>query len=113
VFLNTKYKYSLDAADFQQITHDAYTQINTDSFQFTLIQKAKNGDVTAYGTHTYTTDSEGTGEILPFSTSLSTSGDGASKQTVYISYTLRHNDQDWYVTAIDTSAQPIVQAAPQ
>lgn len=55
VFLNRKYSYSIASSDFVQITRDALDRLQTVSFTFTRLRKAKNGDVTAYGTHVYRT----------------------------------------------------------
>ena len=61
VFLSSKYKYSLNSSDFAQITRDAFDRLDTVSFQFTRLRKAKNGDVTAYGKHVYRVASSGQG----------------------------------------------------
>jgi hypothetical protein len=53
VFLDKKYSYSIAPDDFVQITRDALDRLNTVSFDFTRLRKAKNGDVTAYGIHVY------------------------------------------------------------
>ena len=119
VFLNKKYSYSIASGDFLQITRDALDRLNTVSFDFTRLRKAKNGDVTAFGKHIYrvsdTSSRSGSdGDTVPFdsngsenssSSPYSQSSDPASgeKKTVYVSYTLRHKDDKWYIIAVDSS----------
>jgi hypothetical protein len=118
VYLKSDYKYSLASSDFTQITRDAFDRLNTVSFKFTALQKAKNGDITAYGTHIYRPEnSGGDGEIVAFDPDSSPSdgdtdgedtGNGTNK-TVYVSYTLRHGDTGWYITSINSATHPLVQ----
>ncbi len=127
VSLKGKYSYSIASSDYVQITRDALDRLQTDSFEFTRIRKAKNGDITAYGKHVYHT---GDGTALPTSTSDGKTDDattdntvpfdqtspynksddpGAGDQkTVYVSYTLRHSGDQWYIIGIDSSTQPLV-----
>ncbi len=122
VSLNKKYAYSLKSGDYAQITRDALTRLGTVSFEFTRLRKAKNGDVTAYGTHTYrageaTAESAGPdGATVPFDQSGPTSGQtdprgstGPAK-TVYVSYTLRHQADQWYIVSVDSSDTSLVPA---
>ena len=136
VFLNRKYSYSIASGDFVQITRDALDRLQTTSFTFTRLRKAKNGDVTAYGTHVYRTSGDagaavGTprtdggdadGGTVPFDNGADgtdsnsdaapydRSGDpaGGEQKTVYVSYTLRRTDGKWYIVAVDSSASPLV-----
>lgn len=120
VSLNKKYAYSLKSADYSQITRDALTRLGTVSFEFTRLRKAKNGDVTAYGTHTYrageaTAESAGPdGATVPFdqsgptdSQTNATDSTGPAK-TVYVSYTLRHQADQWYIVSVDSSDTSLV-----
>ena len=110
VFLDGKYSYSIASSDFSQITRDAFDKLHTVSFNFTRIRKAKNGDVTAFGSHVYRvsdtpsgTDSNGT---VPFDQSGTDSTDGDSMgaaKTLYVSYTLRHYGTEWDIVATDTA----------
>lgn len=110
VFLDGKYSYSIASSDFSQITRDALDRLHTVSFTFTRIRKAKNGDVTAFGSHVYRssaadgTDSNGT---VPFdqagSDSTDTDGVGAPPKTLYVSYTLRRYGTEWDIIATDTA----------
>jgi hypothetical protein len=142
VAFKSKYSYSIASGDFVQITRDAFDRLNTVSFEFTRLRKAKNGDVTAYGKHVYrvavpesadntgdtgsaagsgtTGDGAQPGQTVPFSTGQpasadqsNTAGGGTADQdkTVYVSYTLRHGDGQWYIIAIDSS--PADLATPQ
>ena len=121
IFLNKKYSYSIASGDFVQITRDALDRLHTVSFDFTRLRKAKTGDVTAYGTHVYRTgDSQGSsdGSTVPFDqngmdaggSGQETNGDpaaGAAK-TVYVSYTLRHRDGQWYIVEVDSADHDLV-----
>ena len=124
VFLSSKYKYSLASSDFGQITRDAFDRLDTVSFQFTRLRKAKNGDVTAFGKHVYrvaggsdkaaarrrTTPSRSTAPP-PAPTAPRMRPAAGAEKTVYVSYTLRHGDDGWYITAVDSSADPLVKEA--
>lgn len=119
VFLNKKYSYSIASGDFLQITRDALDRLNTVSFDFTRLRKAKTGDVTAFGKHVYrvsdTSSRSGSdGDTVPFDSNgsdtssgspYSQSSDPASgeKKTVYVSYTLHRKDDKWYIIAVDSS----------
>ena len=118
VFLKKKYSYSIASGDFLQITRDALDRLNTVSFDFTRLRKAKNGDVTAFGKHVYrvadSANNTGESDTVPFdqngidgtdASPYSQSADPASgeKKTVYVSYTLRHKDDKWYIIAVDSS----------
>ncbi len=119
VSLNKKYSYSIASGDFVQITRDALDRLNTVSFQFTQLRKAKNGDVTAFGKHVYrlaTAAGNGAdpqaGDTVPFDqaapddvTNAPAPGD---QKTVYVSYTLHHGSDRWYIIAIDPSATDLV-----
>ncbi len=114
VFFKGKYSYSIATTDYVQITRDAFDKLSTVSFKFDRLRKAKNGDVTAYGTHVYrgTSGSEeaGGGGTVPFSTdkgdvvtdNTSAAAPGVEK-TVNVAYTLRHQGTQWNIVAIDSS----------
>ena len=119
VLLNTKYSYSIASGDFVQITRDALDRLHTTSFEFTHLRKAKTGDVTAYGAHVYRTDGSQAGTdngIVPFDQSgtnpdeNTTDAAGSAAKTVYVSYTLRHRDGQWYIVEIDSSDHDLVPA---
>ena len=114
VFLGGKYSYSIASSDFSQITRDALDKLHTVSFDFTRIRKAKNGDVTAFGSHVYRAsevsgdaDSNGT---VPFDQagdgSTDTDNLGASK-TLYVSYTLRRYGTEWDIVATDSASHDL------
>jgi len=120
VSLKGKYRYSIASGDFEQITKDAFDRLQTASFKFTELRKAKNGDVTAYGTHTYkasgadsASDSHGDDAVVPFDTENpdeSAKSDTAVDKKVYVSYTLRKHDDVWYIIGVDSSPKPLVSA---
>ena len=117
VFLDGKYSYSIASSDFSQITRDALDRLHTVSFTFTRIRKAKNGDVTAFGSHVYRAsdtngaDSNGT---VPFdqagTDSAETDGTGAPAKTLYVSYTLRRYGTEWDIIATDTANHDLAAA---
>ena len=122
VSLNKKYAYSLKSGDYAQITRDALARLGTVSFEFTRLRKAKNGDVTAYGTHVYragetAAESAGAdGATVPFDQTGPaddqtdpTDSTGPAK-TVYVSYTLRHQADQWYIVSVDSSDTTLVPA---
>jgi len=122
VFLNKKYSYSISSGDFVQITRDALDRLDTVSFTFTRLRKENNGDVTAFGKHIYRVSSDvvSSDDTVPFDQQnssvttnsmqgdQSTEGAGCNHKTVYVSYTLRHRDDLWYIISIDTSDRPLV-----
>ncbi len=118
VFLTGKYKYSLNSSDFAQITRDAFDRLDTVSFQFTRLRKAKNSDVTAYGKHVYRVaggaapDKAASDGTIPFTDSPDAaptdSATPSQDKTVYVSYTLRRGDADWYIVNIDSSTEPLL-----
>ncbi len=114
VFFKGKYSYSIATGDYVQITRDAFDKLSTVSFKFDRLRKAKNGDVTAFGTHVYRslsgTDTAGGDGTVPFSTD----GGGVSsdnttnaapgvEKTINVAYTLRHQGGQWVVVAIDST----------
>lgn len=94
ISLGNKYSYSIASSDWADITRDAFDHLDTVSFQFTVLRFQKNGDITGYATHVYT-------------------GKDGQQETMYVSYTLRHRNGQWYVVAVDTSRTPIVPAQAQ
>lgn len=118
VFLKNKYAYSLASGDLVQITRDAFDRLDTVSFQFDHLRKAKNGDVTAYGKHVYRLRDGGDGataggDAVPFTTDggagdSSTSDIADADKTVYVSYTLRHGGGVWYIVGVNSSPTPVV-----
>ncbi len=110
VFLGGKYSYSIASSDFSQITRDALDKLHTDSFTFTRIRKAKNGDVTAFGSHVYrgaeTSDGADSNGTVPFDQAdagtLNSDNLGVAK-TIYVSYTLRRYGTEWDIVATDSA----------
>ena len=113
VFLDGKYSYSIASSDFSQITRDALDKLHTVSFSFTRLRKAKNGDVTAFGSHVYRTTDSSTNDTgtVPFDQpgTDTTANDQSSasalsaEKTVYVSYTLRRYGTEWDVIATDSA----------
>ena len=128
VFLNKKYSYSIASGDFSQITRDALNRLHTVSFDLTRLRKSKTGDVTAYGTHIYRTgdaqSSKDTGTVPFDQNGTDAGGTGAdaspydkaadpvvgAQKTIYVSYTLRHRDGQWYIVEVDSSDHDLVPA---
>ncbi len=110
VFLDGKYSYSIASSDFSQITRDALDKLHTDSFSFTRIRKAKNGDVTAFGSHAYRAaeasdgaDSNGTVPFDQADAGSMNSDDLGAAKTIYVSYTLRRYGTEWDIVATDSA----------
>lgn len=93
VFLSGEYSYSLNSKDYYDMTMDAMTSLSTASFEFYRIQRRDDDEVVAYGRHTYFDDFDNAGNYS--STDL--------RKTVYVSYTLRRYDGDWYITEVGSS----------
>lgn len=109
VFLGGKYSYSIASSDYSQITRDALDKLHTVSFSFTRIRKAKNGDVTAFGSHVYRASDAGAGAdsngTVPFDQAGddSTNTDLGTAKTIYVSYTLRRYGTEWDIVATDSA----------
>ena len=119
VSLNGKYSYSIASGDFSQITRDALDRLNTVSFDFTRLRKAKNGDVTAYGTHVYRAVESGSAGgdagTVPFDQGGSLDDQSSAQalgveKTVYISYTLRRYGDEWDIVATDSADHELAAA---
>jgi len=133
VLINRKYAYSISSDDFSQITRDAMQKLDTVSFKFTRLRKAKNGDITAYGIHTYvpgTQSDDKADDTVAFdtksdtgdssqdsSTTTTSNGDAPSKpadvvsgehKTMFVSYTLRKDDDGWIIVLVDSSTKKLV-----
>ncbi|MGI4788507.1 MAG: hypothetical protein ACRYFS_06610 [Janthinobacterium lividum] len=123
VFLNGKYSYSIASSDYSQMTRDALDRLHTVSFTFTRLRKAKNGDVTAYGTHVYqVADSSGGADTgtVPFDQSgtdnsapYDQTNDPAlgTQKTIYVSYTLRRYAGEWDIVTIDSASHDLSKTA--
>lgn len=119
VFLDGKYSYSIASSDFSQITRDALDRLHTVSFTFTRLRKAKNGDVTAFGSHVYRasdTDGADSNGTVPFDQAGTDSADMGSigtAKTLYVSYTLRHYGSEWDIIATDTANHDLAAINPK
>jgi len=133
VFLNKKYSYSIASGDFAQITRDALDRLHTVSFDLTRLRKSKTGDVTAYGSHVYRTgdataaasdtatvpfdqsgadpDNVGAGQDTASPYDKAADPAVGAQKTVYVSYTLRHRDGQWYIIEVDSSDHDLVPAS--
>lgn len=119
VLLDKKYSYSINSDDFKDITRDALERLQTVSFKFNRMRKAKNGDITAYAVHVYKGDTNDTNndmsngdDTVPFSTSSPYSKSdnvyNDMEKKVYVSYTIRRHNDQWYVVMVDSSDKPLV-----
>jgi len=84
VFLDGRYDYSLDPADYIRMTEDAIDEIRTIRFTWEEIRQHTNGDYTAFARHTYRDDYVRT-------------------QTVYVSYTLHRIGQEYVIVEVGSS----------
>lgn len=118
VFLDGKYSYSIASSDFSQITRDALDKLHTESFNFTRIRKAKNGDVTAFGSHVYRASDASGGADSTGTVPFDQAGDGSTDadnlgtaKTIYVSYTLRRYGTEWDIVATDSASHDLAASA--
>jgi IMP cyclohydrolase len=92
IYLKGKYKYSVDAGDFAQMTRDAMARIDTISF--TLDHVTRQGDDRAFasGKHVYNDPDH-------------------VKHEVYVSYSLVKEDGHWKIVGAGSSTEPITEQA--
>jgi hypothetical protein len=90
VYLRGKYAYSIPAQDYYAMTLDAMRNTRTLRFAFDEIRKRTNDAYVLYGQHVYE------------------DGDGQAR-TTYISYTLERMGNEWYITEVGSSPEPILQ----
>jgi len=88
IYLKGKYKYSVDAPDFEQMTRDAMTRIDTVSFSLDRVQRQGDDRVFAGGKHVYYDPDH-------------------QKQEVYVSYGLVKEDGRWKIAEAGSSTEPI------
>lgn len=97
VFLSGDYAYTIDSQDYHDMTVDALAHIRTTRFEFYRVRQRADGEVVAYGKHTYY-DYDAYGES---DDALARSNH--STTTTYISYTLERWDGEWYITEVGSS----------
>jgi hypothetical protein len=90
IWIDGKYVYSIATKDYTDITRDALDRLTTVSFDIGKLRKLEDGGYMGFGTHSY-----------------KSSSDDTTKHTVYVSYTLEKHGADWYVTAVDSSSNPL------
>jgi hypothetical protein len=88
IYLKGKYKYSVDAADFGQMSRDAMSRIDTVSFALTHVQKRGDDRAFVSGKHVYY-DPE------------------RQKHEVYVSYGLVKEQGRWKIAEAGSSTEPI------
>jgi hypothetical protein len=88
VYLKGKYKYSVDAADFGQMSRDAMARIDTIGFSLDRVQKRGDDHAFVSGKHTYY-DPE------------------RQKHEVYVSYGLVKEQGRWMIAEAGSSAEAI------
>jgi hypothetical protein len=94
IYLKGKFKYSVDAADFGQMSRDAMSRIDTISFSLTHVQKRGEGRAFVSGKHTYN-DPE------------------RQKHEVYVSYGLVKEQGRWKIAEAGSSTEPITTQTDQ
>lgn len=88
IYLKGKYKYSVDASDFAQMTRDAMERIDTTSFTLDRVQRRGDDRVFASGKHVYLDPDK-------------------QKHEVYVSYVLVKEDGRWRIAEAGSSTEPI------
>lgn len=118
VAFKKKYAYSIASGDFAQITRDAFDRLDTTSFEFTRLRKTKAGSYTAYGKHVYRLRDAADGEQVSSEDTVPFDGEkpydkssdpsAGEEKTVYVSYTLSKHEDQWFITATDSSPTNLV-----
>jgi len=88
IYLSGKYKYSVDAADFGQMSRDAMERIETIGFTLDRVQKRGNDRAFVSGKHTYYNPER-------------------QKQTVHVSYGLVREQGRWMIAEAGSGQEPI------
>jgi len=88
IYLKGKYKYSVDAADFGQMSRDAMARIDTVSFTLDRVQKRGADRAFVSGKHTYYDPDR-------------------KKHEVYVSYVLVREQGQWRIAEAGSSTEPI------
>ena len=91
ILLDGDYLYSLQWADYRDMTQDAMNAVQTDQFNFYKLQKRSDGEIVAYARHTFH-DHETDFDSVTNTSSI-----------VYMSLTLRQQGNDWYITTVNAS----------
>lgn len=91
ILLDGDYLYSLQWADYRDMTQDAMNAVQTDQFNFYKLQRRSDGEIVAYARHTYR-DYETDFDSVTNTSSI-----------VYMSLTLRQQGNDWYITTVNSS----------
>lgn len=88
VYLRGKYAYSIPAEDYFTMTLDAMRNTQTVRFAFDEIRKRTNDAYVLYGQHVYQDED---GQV----------------RTTYISYTVERTGNDWIITEVGSSPEPL------
>jgi hypothetical protein len=88
IYLKGKYKYSVDAPDFAQMTQDAMKRIDTTSFALDRVKRLSDDRAFASGEHIYYDPDH-------------------VKHEVYVSYGLAKEDGRWKITEAGSSMEPV------
>jgi hypothetical protein len=88
IYLKGKYKYSVDAPDFGQMTEDAMRRVDTTSFTLDHVKRLDDGRAFASGKHVYYDPEH-------------------EKHDVYVSYGLAKENGRWKITEAGSSTEPI------
>ena len=88
IYLKGKYKYSVDAGDFEQMTQDAMKRIDTTAFTLDHVKRLSDDRAFASGKHVYY-DPE------------------REKHEVYVSYGLAREEGRWRIVEAGSSTEPI------
>jgi hypothetical protein len=88
IYPQGKYEYSVTAADFAQMTHDAMSRLDTLSFELDAPRTLDEGRAFVSGTHTFK-DADG------------------EKRQVHVSYVLTRDEGRWYLAEAGSGGSPI------
>jgi len=87
IFLDGNYDYSVSGSDYLSMTRDAIGNLETASFVWDSVRERSDGQVTAFGVHTYRANGE--------------------SHSVYISYTLRRSGGSYFISEVGSSESPL------
>lgn len=97
IYLKDEYAYSVNKQDYYDMTRDAMSSVKTASFSFYRVRQRNSRESVAYGKHVYYDDFDSSDDFYYYYKQPN------HKITVYVSYTLERNGNDWYITEVGCS----------
>ncbi len=100
IYLKNDYSYTLESQDFEDMTRDAMSHIDTYKFDIYRVRQRDSRSVVAYAEHRYKDD-----DTYQRDSADSALGDNldAKINKVYVRYTLDRIGSEWFITEVGTS----------